>query len=63
VKLHHLVKFYEKEQNVNEAEIHKLQLAFTKEKALLISSRLIYTTAIHNIDTLTESNKELLLEN
>jgi hypothetical protein len=63
VKLHHLVKFYKKEQNVDEAEISKLQVAYTKKKASLSSSRLIYTTAHHNVDTLTESNKELLLAN
>jgi hypothetical protein len=45
VKLHHLVKFYEKEQKVDEAEIHKLQAAYTKEKISLSSSRLIYATA------------------
>jgi hypothetical protein len=62
-KLHKLVKFYKREQMVNEAEIHKLQVAYTKEKASLSSSRLIYATSVHTVDQLTESNKELLSEN
>jgi hypothetical protein len=38
-------------------------VAFKREKASLSSSRLIYATAICNVDALTESNKELLSEN
>jgi hypothetical protein len=41
VRLHHLIKFYKKERNVNKAETHKLQAAFTKEKTSLSSSRMI----------------------
>jgi hypothetical protein len=64
VTLHHLVKFYEKEQNIDEVEIHKLQVAFTKEKASLSSSRMIYdATACRDAYTLAESVKELTLEN
>jgi hypothetical protein len=63
VKLHHLVKFYKKEQKVDEAEIHKFQAAFTNEKALLSSSRMIYAMALHKVDTLAESVKELTSEN
>jgi hypothetical protein len=63
VKLHRLIKFYEKAGKVDEVEIHKLQVTYTKKKASLSSSRLIYAMAIRNIDQLTESNKELLSAN
>jgi hypothetical protein len=59
VELHCLVKFYKKEQKFDEAEISKLQAAYIKEKASLSSSRMIYTMAYHNIDTLAEVVKEL----
>jgi hypothetical protein len=34
-ELRHQVKLYEKEQEINEAEISKLQVALTKERDLL----------------------------
>jgi hypothetical protein len=62
VKLHRLLKIYEKDRKVDAAEIGKLQAAFMKEKASLSSNRLIYATARRNIDQLNESNKELHFE-
>jgi hypothetical protein len=38
------------------------QVAYTKEKALLSSSRMIYYMACHNEDTLAEAVKELNYE-